>query len=466
MYVSTPNPCILARQRVMCFLVMAIGRGQQLSRANTASLFLLVLTGCGGRSAIKKVCRRHGIIRWPHRKLLGADKALAVLASKVASTNADPVARATWQTEAVNILVAKLRLTLDPKYLSDWVQLDPVVTSQSGGRSQIGGGSSLLMDGHSTSDEDSLEGGGSFSGGGRGSAHGSLRKTSSTPAAAPAHQSPVVFAPQRAAESPLRSAPLIEDQPAQAAHMSGVDGMDGLYNQLQMVPLHAREAVLMKLLEVQRMSSSMAERPGSRDYSGFASASFGGAALPMQNLVHQRPSDMQATIRGLPTSNGGGIYDDGMQWRPEYANGGMGMQGAGLRMQSFRGEHGVDAGDSLVAAARRLPQALGIQQFRAPDFDYSDGLGQAGGAATKLPGMKQGSPLDLSRPMFHGLDPSAVGHNGFDSVGSTLCVCLFLGLCVWLLLSPVDSTFLCCNVLANPPLRGLTSPGPVHPIIP
>ena len=68
--------------------------------------------GVPGRSAIKKVCRRHGIIRWPHRKLLGADKALAVLASKVASTTADPVARAAWQTEAVNILVAKLRLTL------------------------------------------------------------------------------------------------------------------------------------------------------------------------------------------------------------------------------------------------------------------------------------------------------------------------------------------------------------------
>ena len=34
-------------------------------------------------SAIKKICRRHGIIRWPHRKLLSANKSLALIDTKM-----------------------------------------------------------------------------------------------------------------------------------------------------------------------------------------------------------------------------------------------------------------------------------------------------------------------------------------------------------------------------------------------
>ncbi len=53
----------------------------------------------------------------------------------------------------------KLRLTLDPKYLSDWVQLDPVAAPGPAAPSRAAlSASALLMDGHSTSDDEALDG--------------------------------------------------------------------------------------------------------------------------------------------------------------------------------------------------------------------------------------------------------------------------------------------------------------------
>ena len=78
-------------------------------------------------SAIKKICRRHGIIRWPHRKLLSANKALSLIDSKMMEVDQTPQSQAVLRNEAIGFLVAKLRVMLNPTYLvnSELVQAQP-----------------------------------------------------------------------------------------------------------------------------------------------------------------------------------------------------------------------------------------------------------------------------------------------------------------------------------------------------
>eukprot|EP00961_Rhodomonas_salina_P138875 1868668-Rhodomonas_salina.1 len=59
-------------------------------------------------SAIKKICRRHGIVRWPHRKLLSANKSLALIDSKSMEPQS-PETMSALRAEAINVLVSKLR---------------------------------------------------------------------------------------------------------------------------------------------------------------------------------------------------------------------------------------------------------------------------------------------------------------------------------------------------------------------
>ncbi len=78
-------------------------------------------------SAIKKICRRHGIIRWPHRKLLSANKSLALIDSKMMEIEQNPQSQAILRNEAITVLVSKLRVMLNPTYLvnSELVQVQP-----------------------------------------------------------------------------------------------------------------------------------------------------------------------------------------------------------------------------------------------------------------------------------------------------------------------------------------------------
>lgn len=78
-------------------------------------------------SAIKKICRRHGIIRWPHRKLLSANKSLALIDSKMMEVEQNPQSQAILRNEAITVLVSKLRVMLNPTYLvnSELVQVQP-----------------------------------------------------------------------------------------------------------------------------------------------------------------------------------------------------------------------------------------------------------------------------------------------------------------------------------------------------
>lgn len=88
-------------------------------------------------SAIKKICRRHSISRWPHRKLASVNKTIAMLQSKI-STAVDDASRGLLRSEAVNVLTMKLRLTINPAYLvRDEAVLMHSIDSVSGG----GGGS-------------------------------------------------------------------------------------------------------------------------------------------------------------------------------------------------------------------------------------------------------------------------------------------------------------------------------------
>jgi hypothetical protein len=92
-------------------------------------------------SAIKKICRRHSISRWPHRKLASVNKTIAMLQSKI-STAVDDASRGLLRSEAVNVLTMKLRLTINPAYLvRDEAVLMHSIDSISGG----GGG--LMNDG-------------------------------------------------------------------------------------------------------------------------------------------------------------------------------------------------------------------------------------------------------------------------------------------------------------------------------
>mmetsp|Transcript_28233 Transcript_28233/g.44040 ORF Transcript_28233/g.44040 Transcript_28233/m.44040 type:complete len:594 (-) Transcript_28233:188-1969(-) len=80
-------------------------------------------------SAIKKICRRHGISRWPHRKLASVNKTVAMLQSKI-NTADDDASRAALRSEAVNVLTMKLRLTINPSYLvrDESVLLQPAIS--------------------------------------------------------------------------------------------------------------------------------------------------------------------------------------------------------------------------------------------------------------------------------------------------------------------------------------------------
>ena len=88
-------------------------------------------------SAIKKICRRHGISRWPHRKLASVNKTVAMLQSKI-NTAEDDASRAALRSEAVNVLTMKLRLTINPSYLvrDESVLLQP---SMNAGAPPMGG---------------------------------------------------------------------------------------------------------------------------------------------------------------------------------------------------------------------------------------------------------------------------------------------------------------------------------------
>lgn len=81
-------------------------------------------------SAIKKICRRHGISRWPHRKLASVNKTVAMLQSKI-NTAEDDASRAALRSEAVNVLTMKLRLTINPSYLvrDESVLLQPTMST-------------------------------------------------------------------------------------------------------------------------------------------------------------------------------------------------------------------------------------------------------------------------------------------------------------------------------------------------
>ena len=78
-------------------------------------------------SAIKKICRRHGIIRWPHRKLLSANKSLALIDSKMQEVQQTPQVQAGLRHEAIGVVICKLRVMLNPIYLvnSELVQVQP-----------------------------------------------------------------------------------------------------------------------------------------------------------------------------------------------------------------------------------------------------------------------------------------------------------------------------------------------------
>lgn len=78
-------------------------------------------------SAIKKICRRHGIIRWPHRKLLSANKSLALIDQKMQEHELTPQGQSMLRHEAIGVLVSKLRVMLNPTYLvnSELVQVQP-----------------------------------------------------------------------------------------------------------------------------------------------------------------------------------------------------------------------------------------------------------------------------------------------------------------------------------------------------
>jgi len=92
-------------------------------------------------SAIKKICRRHGISRWPHRKLASVNKTVAMLQSKI-NTAEDDASRAALRSEAVNVLTMKLRLTINPSYLvrDESVLLQPAMSTSAPG---IPGGMSM-----------------------------------------------------------------------------------------------------------------------------------------------------------------------------------------------------------------------------------------------------------------------------------------------------------------------------------
>jgi len=88
-------------------------------------------------SAIKKICRRHGIIRWPHRKLLSANKSLALIDTKM-NEYQSPQQQALLRAEAINVLVLKLRVMLNPTYI---VQSELIhVNSSRDGNGNIGTG--------------------------------------------------------------------------------------------------------------------------------------------------------------------------------------------------------------------------------------------------------------------------------------------------------------------------------------
>ena len=100
-------------------------------------------------SAIKKICRRHGIIRWPHRKLHSATKAIRVIETKL-SEMSDPVAIESLKRETINILVTKLRVVLNPNYIIS-AELVQMSNSRGGDALRIGAG--LLQDDESSEDE-------------------------------------------------------------------------------------------------------------------------------------------------------------------------------------------------------------------------------------------------------------------------------------------------------------------------
>ena len=102
-------------------------------------------------SAIKKICRRHGISRWPHRKLASVNKTVAMLQSKI-NTAEDDTSRAALRSEAVNVLTMKLRLTINPSYLvrDESVLMQPAAMAphaQSGGAGGAATASMVLPNG-------------------------------------------------------------------------------------------------------------------------------------------------------------------------------------------------------------------------------------------------------------------------------------------------------------------------------
>ncbi|KAJ1487443.1 RWP-RK domain-containing protein [Baffinella frigidus] len=59
-------------------------------------------------SAIKRVCRRHGLSRWPHRRIISIERSIGTLESKLEADEGDPVVSAGLRTEVMELVRNKI----------------------------------------------------------------------------------------------------------------------------------------------------------------------------------------------------------------------------------------------------------------------------------------------------------------------------------------------------------------------